>query len=80
MESLLLEKKSTMDNVSLQQIFKSISLLKYRHVGSFPSECVPSLDNDTFAIINTQLSNMQGEYWVMIANSRHKLYFADFLG
>ena len=23
---------------------------------------------------------MQGEHWIMIANSRQKLYFADFLG
>ena len=23
---------------------------------------------------------MQGEYWIMIANSRHELYFADSLG
>ena len=23
---------------------------------------------------------MQGEHWIMIANSRHKIYFADSLG
>ena len=23
---------------------------------------------------------MQGEHWIMIANFRHELYFADFLG
>ena len=49
-------------------------------MGSFPSDYVPTLDNDTFAIINTQPSNMQGEHWIMIANSRQKLYFADSLG
>ena len=27
-----------------------------------------------------QPSNMQGEHWIMIANSCHKLYFADSLG
>ena len=26
-----------------------------------------------------QPSNMQGEHWIMIANSRQKLYFADSL-
>ena len=33
-----------------------------------------------FAIINTQPSNMQGERWILIANFRHELYFADSLG
>ena len=69
-----------MDNISLQQIINRIPLLKYRYRGSFSSDCVPTLDNDTFAIMNTQASNMQGEHWIMIANSCQKLYFADFLG
>ena len=69
-----------MDNFALQQIISRIPLLKFRHLGSSPSDYVPFLDNDTFAIINTQPSNMQGEHWIMIANSRHKLYFADSLG
>ena len=69
-----------MDNVSLQQIINRIPLLKYRYRGSFPSDYVPFLDNDTSAIINTQPSNMQGEHWIMIANSRQKLYFAESLG
>ena len=69
-----------MDNVSLQQLFNPIPLLKHRYRGSFPSDYVPTLGNDTFAIINTQPSNMQGEHWIMIANFRQKLYFADSLG
>ena len=69
-----------MDNVSLQQIFNRIPLHKYRYRGSFPSDYVPTLDNDTFAIINTQPSNMQCEHWILIANSRQNLYFADSLG
>ena len=77
---VLLEKKSKMDNVSLQQIINRIPLLKYGYRGSFPSDYVPTLDNDTFAFINPQPSNMQGDHWVMIANSRQKLYFADSLG
>ena len=55
-------------------------MLKYRYRGSFPSEYVPTLDNDTFAIINRQRSNIQGEHWIMIACSCQKLYFADSLG
>ena len=69
-----------MDNVSLQQLINRIPLLKFRYLGSFPSDYVPTLDSDTFAIINTQPSNMQGEHWIMIANLRHELYFADSLG
>ena len=72
---MLLEKTSKMDNVSLQQIFSPIPLLKYRYRGSFPSDYVPTPDNDTFAIINRQPSNMQGEHWIMIANSCQNLYF-----
>ena len=74
---MLLEKTFKMDNPSLQQIFNRIPQRKYRYRGSFPSDFVLTLDNDTFAIINTQLSYMQGEHWIMIANCRHILYFAD---
>ena len=66
-----------MDNFALQQIINRIPLLKFRYIGSFPSDYVPTLVNDTFAIINTQPSNMQGEHWIMIASFR---YFADSLG
>ena len=70
-----------MANVSLQQIINRIPVLKYPYHASFPSDYVPTLDNVTFAIINTQPSNMQGEHWIMIANSRQKkMYFADSLG
>ena len=69
-----------MDNVSPQQIINGIQLLKYRYLGSFPSDFVPILPYETFAIIYTQPSNLQGEHWIIIANSRHKLYFAESLG
>ena len=67
-----------MDNVSLQQIINHIPLLKYRYRGTFPCDYNATLDNDTTnAIINTQTSKMQGEQWIMIANSCQILYFAD---
>ena len=50
------------------------------YLGSFPYDYVPTLDDGTFAVINTQPSNMQGEHWIMIANFRHELYFANSLG
>ena len=77
---MLLEKTSKRDNVSLQPIINRITILKYQYCGSFPFDYVPTLDNDTFAIINTQHSVMQGEHWIMIANSRQKLYSTDSLG
>ena len=77
---MLLEKISKTDNVSLQQIINRIPLLKYRYRGSLPSDYVPTLDNDTFAIINTQPSNMQGGHWIMISKSCQILYFADSFG
>ena len=77
---VLLEKTSKMDKVPLQQIFNRMPLLKCRYRGSFPSDYVSTPDNDTFAIINTQPSNMQGEHWIMNANACQLLYSADFLG
>ena len=68
-----------MDNFALQQIINRIPLIKIRYLGSFPSDYVPTLDDATFAIINTQPSNMQGEHWIMIANVRHEFHFADSL-
>ena len=69
-----------MDNIALQQSVNGILLLKFRYLGSFPSDYVPNLDNDNFAVINTQPSKIQGEHWILIANFRHELYFADSLG
>ena len=69
-----------MDVFALQQFINRIPLLKFRYLVSFPSDHVPTLDNDTFAIINTQPSNMQVEHWIMIANFRHEWYSLDSLG
>ena len=69
-----------MDNFALQQIINRILLLKFRYLGSFPSDYVSTLHKDNFAIINTQPNNMQGEHWTMIANFRHEFYFTDSLG
>ena len=68
-----------MDNFALQQVINRILRLKFQCLGSFPSDYVPTLENDTFAIINTQASNMQGEISIMFANFRHEFYFADSL-
>ena len=69
-----------MDNFALQQFINRIPLFKFRYLGSIPSDYVPTPDNDTFALINKQPSNMQGEHWILIANFRHEVYFGDSLG
>ena len=69
-----------MDNVFLQQIINRIPLLKYRYLCSFPSDYVPTINNDNFAVIDTRLSNMQGEHWIMIAKFPHEMYLADSFG
>ena len=69
-----------MDIFALQQIINRIRLPNFRYLGPFPSDYVPTLDDDSFAIINTQPSNMQGEHWIMIASFQNELNFADSLG
>ena len=49
----------------------------YRYLGSIPSDCLPTLLNSSFAIINTEPSNMKAKHRRLIANSRHKLNFAE---
>ena len=60
------------DNVSLQHIFNRMPLLKFRYIGSNPSDDVSILTNETFAIISTQPIFMKDEHWIMIANSCQK--------
>ena len=56
---VLWERIFELDNTSLKQIVNGIPLLKYRYMGSFPSDFDPNLPNDTFAIINTHPSKRQ---------------------
>ena len=69
-----------MDNISLQEKINRIPLLKYRYRGSFPSDYVPTLEIDTYAIIKKLPRKKQGEHWIMIANSCQILCFPDSLG
>ena len=68
------------DNTSLEQIGNCILVPRYRYIGSFPSDFVPTLPNETFAVINTQPSNMPGEHWIMTTMFHHALYLADSFG
>ena len=77
---VLLVKLPNMDGIALRQSIDRIPLLKYRYLGSFPSDRVPNLPNDTCAIVNTEPSYTSGEHWVMIAKFKQQLYFADSIG
>ena len=59
------------------------TVFQYSSIGTvvfFRSDYVPTLDNETFAIINSQPSIMQGAHWTKNANSCHNWYFPDSLG
>ena len=61
-----------MDSVVLRQVVNRIPLRKYRYIGSFLCDYVPTLPNDKLAIMNTQPSNIQDEHWIMIAKLCHQ--------
>ena len=69
-----------MDNISLLQIFERIPELRFKYLGSYPSDAVPQLTKYAFAIINSAPSNYRGEHWIMIARMNKSYYFADSLG
>ena len=76
----LLKRTSKNFIVALQQIINPIALVKYHDLGSFPSENIQTLPNETFANVIMQPNDMQGEHWIMKANCCHELFFADILG
>ena len=69
-----------MDNISLLQIIERIPELRFKYMGSYPSDTVPQLTKYSFAIINSAPSNDRGEHWIMIARMNKSYYFADSLG
>ena len=69
-----------MDNFSLLQIIERIPELRFKYVGSYPSDTVPQLKKNSFAIINSAPSNDRGEHWILIARLDKSYYFADSLG
>ena len=76
----VLGKVSETNHVSVQQTFNRIPLLMYRYRGSFHSDNVATVDNDTCAIINTQPIKMQDEQGIRISKSGQIWYVADSLG
>ena len=58
------KKTSKIVNVSCHQTINRLPKLKSYHRSSSTFDYVPTHDNDTFAIIMTQISNMQGEHCI----------------
>ena len=54
-------KSSKRGSTTVSKTYNLEAKRRKRYRGSFPSDYVPALDDDTFAIINTQPSKMQGE-------------------
>ena len=69
-----------MRNAALRQRNTRMLLSKCRYLVLFPSISVPTLANESFIFKNKQPINMQGDYWTMIASTRHILFFADSRG
>ena len=69
-----------MDNFSLLQIIERILELRFKYMGSYPSDQVPQLPKYSFAIINSAPSNDRGEHWIMIARLDKTYCCADSLG
>ena len=59
-----------MDNFSLLQIIERFSELRFKYMGSYPSDIVPQLSKYTLAIINSDPSNDRGEHWIMIPQQK----------
>ena len=69
------ERMSKMDTAALQQIIIRLSPRRHRYSGSFALENFPDLPTETFTLVKTLPSNLQGVHWKMIGNSCHKLFF-----
>ena len=68
-----------MDNFALWQYIESIPELRFKIMGSYPSDTVPQLTKYYFAFLTQSVSNDRGEHWIMNARLYKSYYFADFL-
>ena len=68
-----------MDNFSLLQSIERIPELRFKYMGSYPSDTVPQLTKYS-EIINLTPSKDRGERWIIIARLDKSYYFADSLG
>ena len=55
-----------MDNFSFLQMIEKVPEIRFKNMGSYPSDKVPQLTKDSFAIANSAPSNDRGVHWIMI--------------
>ena len=69
-----------MNIFSFLQVIERIPELRFKYMGSYPSDTVPQLTKYSFANINSASSNDRGEHWIKIARLDKGYFFADLLG
>lgn len=69
-----------MDNEALTQIINKIPELKHKYLGTYPANFVPQLLRNSFAIINTDPSAMEGSHWILLADKNGVIYYGDSMG
>ena len=67
------------DKFLLLQIIEKIPELKFKYMGSYPSDKVPQLTKYSFAITNSAPSTGRGERWIMTTRLDKNYYIADSL-
>lgn len=55
-------------------------LFKNKFVGVFPSDKIPKMKNNQYAIINLDKSDQSGSHWVSIVKSKNGIYIYDSFG
>ena len=70
-----------MDNYQLLKVISVFGHLKYRYLGSFPSDLVPErIPNGMFCIVNIDRSDQGGTHWILFANKDGRVFFGDSMG
>ena len=69
-----------MDIFSLLQIIERNPELRFKYMGSYPSDKVSRLTKYSFAIYNSAPNKDRREHWIMIARLDKTYYFVDSFG
>ena len=68
-----------MDSFSLVQVIEKNPELKFKYMGSYPSDKVSQLTKYSVATINTAPINNSGEHWITKARIEKKTYILPIL-
>lgn len=75
-EPLIGDKTTYMND--LEKIGKK--MLGQKFIGVYPSDKIPTLKNNEYAILNLDKSNESGSHWTAIAKKANKTHFYDSFG